>query len=247
MRNCLEDLRLPLAALPSFLQQQTKASAILGTLIDAQRRNYQAGSMLKLAGEEANGILLVHSGWLLAAKSLADGQRQIIDVILPGDMLDPASADQLTSAVEIETLTDNSIALIPRGKWRRACHNHPELADLGHQLGRAAYSRLAERMVRLTKAPAETTIAFVFCELCLRSTGELIEGVEFHIPMTQQQLGDLCGQSAVHICRTLRRFKRNGVLSVTNRMDIVVHDMDALIAIAQIDLEELRAEIISAA
>jgi CRP-like cAMP-binding protein len=112
----------------------------------------------------------------------------------------------------------------------------------------AARSRISERMLRLGKAPAETTIAYTLCELCLRSSKRgLVEGAEFHIPMTQQQLGDLCGLSAVHICRTLRRLERKGVLSVTDHMDIVVHDMETMAGIAEIDPEALRQAIIPAA
>jgi CRP-like cAMP-binding protein len=112
----------------------------------------------------------------------------------------------------------------------------------------AAISRMTERMLRLGKGTAESIIAFALCELWLRTTQQgLFDGGAFHIPMTQQQLGDLCGLSAVHICRTLRRLERANVLTVTNHMDIVVHDVDRLAAIAEIDAEALRKEIIPAA
>jgi len=247
MRECLEEIGLPQIALPAALSHQVEANARICALIAGYRRDYPARSILKLEGEETNSIYLVLSGWLLTSKTMADGQRQIVDVILPSGIVEPASADPNTSAVEIETLTDNSIAVIPRQEWRRACVEYPELAELGHQIVAEAFSRICERMLRLGKAPAETMIAFVLCELFLRSsTRRLVDGAKFHIPMTQQQLGDLCGLSAVHICRTLRRLKRNGVLDVTDHMDIVVHDMQALVEIAKIDLEELHREILSA-
>ena len=105
-------------------------------------------------------------------------------------------------------------------------------------------TRMSERMLRLGKGDAESIIAFALCELCLRSTGlSLREVEEFHIPMTQQQLGDLCGLSSVHICRTLRRMARNGILNVRNHMDVTIHDVDTLAEIAEIDPDELRKEI----
>jgi CRP-like cAMP-binding protein len=110
----------------------------------------------------------------------------------------------------------------------------------------AALARISERVLRLGKAPAETMIAFVLFELCLRSSAQCLYGKEFHIPMTQQQLGDLCGLSAVHICRTLRRLGRNGVLSVTDHMKVTIHDVDELTRIADIDIEALQKEIVAA-
>lgn len=248
MRECLELFRLPESVLPRGLKRPSDANDALCALIAEHKRDYPARNILKFEGDDTKCVFLLLSGWLLASKSLADGQRQIIDVVLPGGLLEATSADIGASAMEIEALVDISIARIPRRAWHRACREHPELWELNHQMASAARSRISERMLRLGKAPAETTIAYTLCELCLRSSKcGLVEGAEFHIPMTQQQLGDLCGLSAVHICRTLRRLERNGVLSVTDHMDIVVHDMKAMAGIAEIDPEALRQAIIPAA
>jgi len=248
VNNCLKEIGLPEATLPRELRRQEEAQVTLCALTTAHRRDHPAGTILKLEGEDTGSIFLVLSGWLLASKSLAEGQRQIIDIILPGGILDPASANPGISALEIETLTDVELAAIPRVRWRQACDEHRELAEMNLQVIDAAMSRRAERMMRLGKAPAETIITFALCELCLRSTDHgLVEDREFHIPMTQQQLGDFCGLSAVHICRTLRRLQRNEVLSVTDHMDIVVHDLDAMATLAEIDIDALREEIIAVA
>ncbi len=240
--------KLSKAPMPDILKSTCKANTALSALIDAYRRDHPAGSLLKLEGDEASAVFLMLSGWLLTSKTLADGHRQIIDVVLPGGMLQPMAADLTTSAMDVETLTDCSIALIPQREWRAVCDTHPELADFHQKATAAASARVSEHVLRLGKAPAESIIGFVLCELCLRSSAQgLIEGKEFHIPMTQQQLGDFCGLSAVHVCRTLRRLERNGVLSVTAHMDIVIHDLDAIASIADIDIEVLQNEIIAAA
>lgn len=248
MRECLSDFDLHKVLLPDVQMHNSKARAALSTLVDVYTRDYPAGSILKLEGEQTSYIFVVVSGWLLTSKTLSDGHCQVIDVIVPGGILDTVSANLTTSALDVETLTDSSIALIPRRNWRRACEMHPELVELNHKVTGAALARISERVLRLGKAPAETMIAYVLCELCLRSSARgLVDGTKFHIPMTQQRLGDLCGLSAVHICRTLRRLGRNDVLSVTDHMDIVIHDMDAMARIADIDIETLRDAIIEAA
>ena len=235
----------PSEAVLPWLTAKDDAQSTLNALIAAYRRDRPAGTILKLEGDDTASVLMVLSGWLLASKSLNDGQRQIIDIILPGGILEPASANPGLSALEVETLTDVSLAAIPRARWRDACTDYREIEELNHRVQGAAMARRAERMMRLGKAPAESVIAFALCELCLRSTVHgLVEGVTFHIPMTQQLLGDFCGLSAVHICRTLRRLERNEVLSVTNHMNIVIHDMEAMADIAEIDIDALREEII---
>jgi CRP-like cAMP-binding protein len=83
--------------------------------------------------------------------------------------------------------------------------------------------------------------------LCLRSTEQgLVDGNGFHIPLTQQVLGDFVGLSSVHVSRTLRRLRRQKVLETGDHLDIVVHDVDRLAQIAEVDLDDLRAQIIPA-
>jgi len=248
MSECLNDFDLPKTQLPDVLKSTSAANTALCTLIARYSRDYRADNMPRLEGEEGRSVFLVLSGWLLLSKSLADGHRQIVDVILPGGLLEPASADLTTSAIDVEALTDCRLAAIPQQEWQRACDAHQEIVDLNHKVTAASFARLSERVLRLGKAPAESMIAYVLCELCLRSSAHgLTDGVEFHIPMTQQQLGDFCGLSAVHVCRTLRRLQRNGVLTVTDHMNILVHDKDAMAATADIDISALRNEIVVAA
>jgi CRP-like cAMP-binding protein len=248
MPTSLEQAGLSAAMLPGHLHLSEDAQALLCRLINAHVRVHPAGTLLKLEGDDTGSVFLVLSGWLLASKTLAEGQRQIIDIILSGGILEPTSATPGVSALEVEALTEVQVAAIPRSRWHDACAEVRELSDLNHQISDAAMSRRAERMMRLGKAPAETVIAYALCELCLRSTVRgLVAGTVFHIPMTQQQLGDFCGLSAVHVCRTLRRLERNEVLGVTDHMSVAVHDVEALAALADIDIDALREEIIAAA
>ncbi len=205
------------------------------------------GHITKLEGDDATAIYLVKSGWLLVSKSLEDGQRQIIDIVMAGQFLDPGSADCKVSAFEVQALTDIEVAVIPRNAWERAALKNAELHRLFHSDLRSALSRMSGRMLRLGKGTAENIIAYTLFELCLRSTrNNMVGGVMFHIPMTQQQLGDFCGLSAVHICRTLRRFSRIGLLDVTDHMNFVVWDVHKLAEIAEVDPAALRREVVAA-
>lgn len=232
---------------PAGPAPDTPARAALSALIEAHRFDRPVGSLMKLQGEETTAVYIVLEGWLLASKSLADGQRQIIDAVLPGGILEPASADTDISDIEVEALTDVVIAVIPRDDWRRACDEHAELAELVDLTKRATMSRMAERMLRLGKGTAENTVTYALCEMCLRSNEHgLVRNESFHIPMTQQQLGDFCGLSAVHICRTLRRLERHEVLTVTDHMDVKVHDTQKLAEMAEIDIEALKKALLLA-
>ncbi len=231
--------------LPAGIKEDSKAAHRMSALIRTHLQNHPAKAVIKLEGEESDCVYLMVSGWLCVSKFTMEGNRLIVDILLSGNILDPASADVDISAVEVETLSDVTYAAIPRGTWLRFVDDNPDIVGALHQETGAAWARMSERMLRLGKGGAETIIAYALCELCLRSTGQgLPEVKEFHIPMNQQQLGDLCGLSSVHICRTLRRFERNGILDVSDHMDITIRDIDRLADLAEIDPDDLRNEIV---
>lgn len=234
--------------LPRNILNGPPGSAVLSELVDAHRRERPAGTIEKLEGDTCSEVYFVVSGWLAASKSLADGQRQVVDIVLNGGMLDPGSAGSDKSAVEIEFLTRTVFVPLPRENWLRLLSVDPGLrrALLGER--RAIMARMFERMLRLGKGSAENRIAYALCELCLRSSDAgLRERRAYPIPLNQPLLGDFCGLSSVHVCRTLRRLEIDGIVERTNRMDIVIHKLDALAEIAQIDPEALRGQIVSAA
>jgi CRP-like cAMP-binding protein len=234
--------------LAGSMKRNVEARAKLRVLIDAHRHGRPGGSILKLEGDTCQSTYVLISGWIAVSKSTRDGHRQIIDIILPGEILDANLGDPERCAVQIEALSDVNYAAVPHFEWRRLRHAAPEIVDAVDQVTSAILLRMSEHLLRLGKGSAASMIAFALCELCIRtSPSGLIEGETYHIPMTQLQLGDFCGLSAVHVCRTLRRFKRNGLLETADHMDIVIRDLDALAEHAEIDPYTLRRRSVPAA
>lgn len=220
-------------------------SAALSRVLGRYMRTRRATETLKLEGDSVPSVFFLVEGWLAVSKSLQDGHRQIIDLLLPGDVLDPGSADANASVVQIEALADTRFAAIPVDVWARLLDDEPDIRHVLDTALRAAVARMSERMLRLGKGSAESRVAYALIELCLRLDAVGATGPGgFHVPLTQQQLGDFTGLSAVHICRTLRRMARREIVAVEDHMDILIRDMHALAEIAGIDPEGLGNQII---
>lgn len=213
------------------------ARADLHALIKAHRFCRLRGTILKVEADECRCDYFLLSGWMASSKSTLDGHRQIIDILLPGEALDPTLGEGKSSAVQIETLGNVDYAAVSAA----ACaFRHHGCGGPDDKLGPIEHVR----ELCLGKGSAASMIAFALCELCVRSAPSgLIEGKTYHIPMTQAQLGDFCGLSAVHVCRTVRRFKRNRILEATDHMDIVIRDLEALAEIAEIDPDTLHHDV----
>ena len=214
-------------------------------LFGHDRRGVAKGTRLRREGDESHARFYVASGWLAVSKSLEDGEHQILDFILPGETYDPTAADGRTSFVELEALCDAVVMTIDRSVWMRLLREHSDLWDAESRRDIAAHARQSERMLRLGKSSAETRVSYALIELCLRQSacGKTAD-CTFHVPLGQQQLGDFIGLSSVHVCRTLRRLSRQGIITTRDHMDITIHDVSALADLAGVDLAALRNEII---
>lgn len=100
-------------------------------------------------------------------------------------------------------------------------------------------------MLRLGKGSAENRLAYALTEFNLRlsAIGESRDGA-FHLPLTQQLLGEYLGLSSVHVCRTMRRLIDRGVIEPGDHMEINIRDPRSLATIAGVDFDILRSQII---
>ena len=220
-------------------------TAQLEKVLKSHRRGFSAGNILKLEGEASTATYCVLDGWVALSKSTQDGQRQIIDFVLPGDIINPASANKWTSAMQIEVLSYARIAVVPNVTWANLTEWVPMLRMRESAIISSALSRMSERMLRLGKGTAEMRIAYSLIELYLRlrAIGK-VDNDRFHIPLTQQQLGEFAGLSSVHVCRTMRRLSRKNILTVSSQMNITILDLQGLAEIAGVDVAVLNTSII---
>lgn len=223
----------------------SEAALAFERLSDSHLRDVARNVSLELASDTTSVCYFVLDGWLVVSKSTEDGQRQIVDFVLPGEVFNPGSAERDQSSTDLAALTRARISVIPQNSWQQLLQRFPEIQKISNRRTAASYSRIAERLLRIGQSHAEARLAYAICELCLRSTElGLVDGNRFHLPLTQQVLGDFVGLSSVHVSRTLRRLRRQGVLETGEQMDIVIRDVDRLAEFAEADLDDLRAQII---
>lgn len=222
----------------------TNDDAKLHALLAAHQRHYKAGSLVKIEADESQSIYVVMEGWASISKSLSEGQTQIIDFGLPGDFFDLTSVDGKTVAIGLEVITECSIAAVPVTDWIAFEQSAPEFAKVNLMEAAAIRTRVAERMLRLGRGKAEERLAYALLELGIRTGAMHDDKIEcYHMPVTQQQLGEFMGLTSVHVCRTLRRMERQGFLKTSDHIDLCICDQAALEDLAGISTETLAQAI----
>lgn len=183
-------------------------------------------------GSEPRYLNLVLEGWACRYKHLEDGRRQILSLFLPGDTCDPCMflLDEMSHA--LATLTPCTIARISEFDMR-------ELMRESEVLTRAFWLELLvtaeiqrEWTVSLGRRTGVERMAHLFCEILTRLRAVGLAGErECDMPVTQADLGDALGLSAVHVNRTLQELRGMKLIELRSRR-LVVRDEPALRTVA---------------
>uniref|UniRef100_UPI0035CC05BA Crp/Fnr family transcriptional regulator n=1 Tax=uncultured Sphingomonas sp. TaxID=158754 RepID=UPI0035CC05BA len=176
--------------------------------LEERKRPVRRGATLQRERERTGDVFILRQGMMMSSMLLDDGSRQILRVHFAGDML-AASALVYREATETLTaLTDCIVAPFDRAAFTRLFTDHPRLTALimvYNQIERAA---LTDRLAALGRTSAKVRVAAILIEMRnrLRMRDKTIT-TRFVLGLTQEEIGDATGLTAVHVNRMLRQLE----------------------------------------
>jgi len=191
----------------------------LGAINDVKREHLvkPAGAEIIRAGQDSPDIYTLYSGWAFRFKTLPDGRRQILNFLLPGDLVGLQAAMFDVAQHGIEALTDVQLCLLPRRKVWTLFAEMPGLAFDIAWLGSREESYVDVNLTSVGQRTAAERIAALIVTLYKRAEalGLVAEGT-FAFPVTQRHIADALGLSLVHTNKTLAQLRRMGMFTRTN-------------------------------
>lgn len=195
----------------------------------SDRRFVPAGAELFAEGETSDSLFVVLGGWLFLHRILEDGRRQILDFALPGAVLGYHTQPRAPFTFSAEAITDADVAVIPLARITDLLGRSgscalilldaanqslfgvfDNLTDVGRRTAREAVAHFLLRMSRRIRALAGSSTE---------------DAVSF--PLRQDHIGDALGLTSVHVCRTLGKLRKDGLVEIGHgRLRIL--DADAL-------------------
>ncbi len=187
------------------------------TAIKRDHMLVSAGAEIIRVGEESAELYTLYSGWAFRYKALPDGRRQILNFLLPGDLLG-LQASMFEAALHgIEALTEVQLCVLPRRQVWRLFGNMPSLAFDITWLGAREESIVDENLTSAGRRNASERVAALIVGLYKRLKAlDLVENETFAFPLTQQHIADALGLSLVHTNKTLARLRRMGMFTRSN-------------------------------
>lgn len=207
-------LACPLRLKPAFKDKNDAEIRFIQSM-KIEHRQMPAGADIIHPGQEDAELYTLFSGWAFRYQLLPDGRRQILNFLLPGDLVG-LQASLLSAAQHgIEALTEVELCVFPR---RRVWDLFVQMPSLSYEiawLGSREESLIDQNLTSVGQRNAGERIAALVISLYRRAEAlGLVTDESFRFPLSQQQLADALGLSLVHTSKTWSRLRKAGLFAI---------------------------------
>lgn len=202
--------------------------------LQSRPRRVKRGQNITYEGEIGHKAFVIQEGWACSFKSLPNGSRQIISFPLPGDCVGLRSTLLRKANLSFSALTEMIVAEVDAARILNYVKT-PRISTAFLWAASRDEAMVVEHLASLGRRSAIERTAHFFMELAERLTliGHVTDN-QFRCPLTQYDLADALGLTAIHVNRVLRQLREQQLLTIRNGC-ATIHDLKALQRLAGYD------------
>jgi CRP-like cAMP-binding protein len=176
-------------------------------------KRIQAHKNIKSIGEQTDRVYVICDGWAFRFVQLPDGRKQILSILIPGDIVTPTRLFEDTVRLSVQAMTNVRYCGYSRSMLRARLTRDLALLDAWAKV------LLAERrwniglVIDLGSRSADERIAHLI--LALKSRLErrgMTIGDSLPFPLSQRLIAETTGLSPEHVSRVLGKFRGEGLI-----------------------------------
>ncbi|MBI1406866.1 MAG: helix-turn-helix domain-containing protein [Caulobacter sp.] len=201
----------PLRRLPAFKTGRPDEIDFIQTM-KVGEETYAAGETIIAEGAEGSPLYSLLSGWAFRYSTLADGRRQILNFLLPGELIG-VQANFLGAATHgVEALGPAVLCRLARNKMWDLYRNHPTLGFDVTWLTAHEEGLVDETLLSVGRRTALERVATLLLYLYKRAVSiDMARDGVLDLPVTQSHLADALGLSRAHVNETLGKLEKRGL------------------------------------
>ncbi|MBP7000396.1 transcriptional regulator FnrL [Amaricoccus sp.] len=194
-------------------------------------RSYEPGETIAWAGERMVMVGSVVSGVAMLSRTLADGRRQMVGLLLPSDFL--GRPGRGTNAYDVVAATDTVFCMFQKPEFERLVTRMPQIERRLLQMTLDELDSAREWMLLLGRKTAREKIASLFVIMARRDAalnrerrpGELI----FPLYITREAMADYLGLTIETVSRQISALRRDKLVELGENRMVRVPDLLRLI------------------
>ena len=178
----------------------------------------EAGGALVRENQANARLFTLYAGWAFRYKTLSDGRRQILNFLLPGDLVGLQQEFGDVSTHGIEALTDCALCVFQNDSLWALFREHPRLGYDITWLSAHEEGHVDDNLLTAGRRNATERVAMLLMHLYRRldRIGLVEADGTVAFPLNQQHIADALGLSLVHTNKTLRRLATLGLHEIRN-------------------------------
>lgn len=208
----------------------------------AETREYPSDRTVIRPGVDLTESTLLLDGLMCRFKDLANGERQVTELHVAGDFVDLHSFTLGRLDHGVMTLTPCRVATVPHEGLREITRKHPHLTRVYWFSTNLDAAIHREWQLSLGRRTAIQRVAHLFCEMQARlALVGLADEEGYELKLTQTDLAECLGLTPVHVNRTLRELREQGLVEFRGGR-VAIGNFEGLKAVAEFDSAYLYLE-----
>jgi CRP-like cAMP-binding protein len=197
-----------------------------GELVIRKRRDLVAD------GYEYRKLCFVKDGYAVRYKLLRNGKRQILNVIVPGDIIGLPGSFFERSFYSVTAITDLCMNVCGIHAYVQLCYRHPQFGLALSWMAVQEAATYAEHVIDVGRRTPVERLSHFLLELHARLRAvERAEKERFTLPFSQEVIADVLGLSVPHVNRMMQQLRGEKLIANRDRV-IEFIDFDAIQTLA---------------
>lgn len=194
-------------------------------------RSFSAGETMYWAGEEMTTIGSVVTGVATLGRSLPDGRRQMVGLLLPSDFI--GRPGRKISPFDVVAASDVMLCTFQKREFDSMMAGSPSLERRLLEMTLDELDSAREWMLLLGRKTAREKIASLLAIVARRDAALLrnkpLNGMPFTLPLTREAMADYLGLTIETVSRQMSALKRDGIIEMEDARRITVPDYASLL------------------
>ena len=184
-------------------------------------------------------LSFVKDGYAVRYKLLRNGKRQILNVVLPGDIVGIPASFLDRAAYSVTAITDVTMTVCALEAYVQLCYRRPQFGLALSWIAVQEATTYAEHIIDVGRRTPIERLSHFLLELHARLHAVGRAGkTGFDLPFSQEVMADVLGMSLPHLNRMMQRLRAEKIIADSERQ-IEFLDPRAIQTLAQYQPQEL--------
>ncbi len=173
---------------------------------------------LVIDGYEYRKLCFIEDGFAARYKLLRNGKRQIVNVLVPGDVVGLPGSFLEKATYSVIAVTDLKLHVCSIDAYVRLCYRRPQFGLALSWLAVDEAITCAEHIIDAGRRTPIERLAHLLLEIHARldAVGRA-DRAGFELPFSQEIMGDALGLSVPHLNRMLMQLRADGLITLDDR------------------------------